>query len=82
MASVNVHLSKELQQFVQEQVEVGEFDGADEYIETLIARAKKGKEKVEALLIEGLDSGDPIPLDVGEWNRIRNEVHGRLSDGK
>jgi antitoxin ParD1/3/4 len=82
MGSVNVHLSKELQQFVEEQVEVGEFDGADHYIETLIARAKSGKERVEALLIEGLDSGDPIPLDSEEWSRIRDEVHGRLSDGK
>lgn len=82
MASVNVHLSKELQQFVEEQVEVGDFGGADEYIEALIARAKKGKERVETLLIEGLDSGDPIPLDAGEWNRIRDEVHGRLCDGK
>ncbi len=34
--------------FVEEQVAVGEFHGADEYIETLIARAKKGKEKIEA----------------------------------
>ena len=82
MASVNLRLPEELQRFVNEQVEVGEFDGAGAYIKALIARAKKGKEKLEALLIEGLDSGDPIPLDSDEWNRIRGEGNQRLSNGQ
>jgi antitoxin ParD1/3/4 len=82
MASVNLCLPEELQRFVNEQVEVGEFDGASAYIEALIARAKKCKDKLEALLIEGLDSGDPIPMDTDEWNRIRGEVNQRLSSGQ
>ena len=82
MASVNLNLSEELQQFVNGQVEAGEFDGADGYIEALIERAKKGKEKLEALLIEGLDSGDPIPLDANEWSRIRGDVEQRLTNGQ
>ena len=82
MANVNLNLPEELQQFVNGQVEAGEFEGASTYIEALIARAKKGKDQLEALLIEGLDSGDPIPLDAEEWSRIRGEVTGRLSDGQ
>ena len=82
MANVNLHLPDELHQFVNGQVEAGEFDGASAYIESLIARAKQGKETLEALLIEGLDSGDPIPLDGDEWRRIRSEVTERLSDGQ
>ncbi|MEO8498890.1 MAG: type II toxin-antitoxin system ParD family antitoxin [Planctomycetota bacterium] len=81
MASVNVNLSEELKQFVDGQVEAGEFAGADDYIEALIARAKKGKEKLDALLIEGLDSGDSIPLDADEWSRIRSDVEQRLANG-
>lgn len=82
MASVNLNLTEELQQFVNGQAEAGEFDGAGAYIEALIQRAKKGKDHLEALLIEGLDSGDPIPLDDDEWNRIRSEVKDRLSNGQ
>ncbi len=82
MASVNLNLPEELQQFVNGQVEAGEFEGASAYIEALIARAKKGKDQLEALLIEGLDSGDPIPLDPDEWNQIRGEVRERLSNGQ
>ena len=82
MANVNLDLPEELQQFVNGQVEVGDFEGASAYIEELVARAKKGKEKLEALLIEGLDSGDPISLDADEWSRIRGEVTERLSNGQ
>ena len=81
MTPVHLNLSKELQRFVNGQVEAGQFDGPAEYIETLIERAHKGKEKLEALLIEGLDSGDPMPLDADEWRRIREDVAGRLSNG-
>ena len=81
MTPVHLNLSKELQQFVNGQVEAGQFNGPAGYIETLIERAHKGKEKLEALLIEGLDSGDPIPLDADEWSRIREDVAGRLSNG-
>jgi antitoxin ParD1/3/4 len=82
MANVNLNLPEELQQFVNGQVDVGKFEGVSSYIEALIARAKEGKEKLEALLIEGLDSGEPIPLDPNEWKRIRSEVSGRLSNGQ
>jgi antitoxin ParD1/3/4 len=82
MVSVHLNLSEELEQFVNGQAEAGAFDGAGAYIEALIERARKGKEYLEALLIEGLDSGDPIPLDDEEWNRIRSEVKDRLSNGQ
>ena len=82
MTTVNLNLSEELQQFVNGQAEAGRFDGPAEYIEALIERAKNGKEKLEALLIEGLDSGDPIPLDVEEWTRIRQDVEQRISNAQ
>ncbi len=79
---LNLNLGEELQRFVNGQVEVGEFDGPSAYVVALISRAKEGKEKLEELLIEGLDSGDPIPLDDKQWSRIRGEVTERLSDGQ
>ena len=81
MTTVNLNLSEELQQFVNGQAEAGRFGGPAEYIEALIERAKNGKEKLEDLLIGGLDSGDPIPLDPDEWSRIRRDVEQRLSNG-
>ncbi len=80
MATVSLNLPEELQQFVDGQADAGQFDGPAEYIEALIERAKNGKEKLESLLIEGLDSGDPIPLDADEWSRIRRDVEQRISN--
>jgi antitoxin ParD1/3/4 len=74
MANISVNLSEELQHFVNCQVEIGQYDGASSYIEALVARAKEGKERLEALLIEGLDSGEPMPLDADEWRRIRETI--------
>jgi antitoxin ParD1/3/4 len=81
MTTLNLNLSEELQQFVNGQAEAGKFDGAAAYVEALIERAKNGKEKLEALLIEGLDSGEPIPLVADEWTRIRRDVEQRLANG-
>ncbi len=82
MATVNLNLTEELQKFLNGQVEAGQYDGTAAYIEALIARAKKGKEKLETLLIEGLDSGEPVPLDADQWKCIRDEVEQRLSNGQ
>jgi len=82
MANLSLNLGEELQQFVNGQVEAGEFEGPSAYVEALISRAKKGKEKLEGLLIEGLDSGESIPLDASEWSRIRSEVAQRLTHGQ
>lgn len=80
MTTVSLNLSEELQRFVIGQAEAGQFDSPAEYIEALIERAKNGKEKLDLLLIEGLDSGDPIPLDTNEWSRIRHEEEQQPSN--
>lgn len=49
-------------------------------LEALVARTKAGEQRLESLLIEGLDSGPSMPLDDSRWQDIRAEVHGRLSE--
>lgn len=78
MASLNVNLSDDLQQFVVAQAHVGQFKDPSDYIESLVARAKQNRESLEALLVEGLDSGEPIALDHVEWQRIREDVARRV----
>ena len=50
------------------------------YIGTLINEDRKrwAEARLEALLVEGLDSGDPQPLDAAEWESIRQEVRERI----
>lgn len=78
MASVNINLPDDLQQFVLVQAQVGQFNGPSDYIKSLVALAKQNKDSLESLLEAGLDSGEPIALDALEWNGIRNEVSRRI----
>ena len=80
MTTVSLNLPEDLQEFVNGQADAGQYHGPADYIQALIERAKNGKDKLEALLIEGLDSVDPIPLDAEEWTRIRRDVEQQLSD--
>ncbi len=77
MTILNLNLSPELQRFVDDQTQAGQFDGPAAYIQALIERVKNGKERLDSLLIEGLNSGDSIRLDADEWSRIRKDVENQ-----
>ncbi len=81
MTTVTLNLSADLQQFVADQTQVGSYSDSAAYIQALIQRAKVGNAKIAELLDEGLNSGDPVSLDVDAWKRIRAEVEKRRSNG-
>ena len=81
MNPVTLNLTDELQQFVTTEAVAGNYATSAGYIEALIARAKAGKARLDQMLIEGLESGEPIPLDKDEFARIRSDVKRRLSHG-
>ena len=41
-------------------------------------RERRAGARLEALLLEGLDFGDPQPLDAAEWQAIRQEARERI----
>ena len=78
MATLNVSLPDALQEFVESQVAEGGYATASEYIYTLVREAQKQKarERVEALLLEGMNSGEPIEVNAEYWK----EKHRRLRE--
>jgi len=80
MAEISVHLTDELQQFVEGQASGEGYGTPSGYIQSLASRAKQGTQRLESLLIEDPDSGEAIPRDDAEWARIRDEVHNRLAE--
>ena len=79
MPDITVNLTEDLKTFVESQVDRGEYQSASEYIATLLARARDGEDRLESLLIEGIDSGQPITLGNEERDKIRREVRDRLT---
>ena len=46
------------------------------YVERLVGADQLAEEELESLALEGLNSGDPIPVGPGYWE----EQHRRLDD--
>lgn len=63
MTNMNVSLPETLKEYVENQVAQGGYGTVSEYLRELIRADKKRKaeDHLEALLLEGLDSGDAIP---------------------
>jgi antitoxin ParD1/3/4 len=72
MATLNISLPNQLREYVNSRVGSGEFQSASDYLRDLI---RHDKEHLEHLLVEGIESGEPKPLDL---NLIRNRAHNTL----
>jgi antitoxin ParD1/3/4 len=82
MASLNISLPQSLKDFVEEQVEQGGYSTPSEFIRELLRENQKrrAEERLEALLLEGLHSGEPVEITPEFWERKRLallERHGR-----
>ena len=79
MTSMNISLPDDLKAFVDQQVQRG-YSSASEFVRELIRNAQKqaAKEQLEALLLEGLDSGEPIEVTPEFWQERRQELKRRI----
>ncbi len=75
MTTMNVSLPKQLRSFVSERAR-GRFGSASEYIRELIRKDERraAEEQLEAKLLAGLESGDPIDVTPEFWERKRKEL--------
>jgi antitoxin ParD1/3/4 len=78
---MNVHLTAELEQFVQRKVESGLYGSASEVVHEalrLLAR-RDAEDRLEGLLLEGLDSGEAREMSGDDWQEVRAAVRERLA---
>jgi antitoxin ParD1/3/4 len=73
--SILVQLPDTAQTFIDEQVASGHFGSASDFIANLVEQARRNAahERVEHLLLEGLDSGPPIEITPEYWQRKKEE---------
>jgi antitoxin ParD1/3/4 len=80
MSSINFSVPDDLREFVDERVASAGFSTPSEYMRHLIRedRRRAAQEQLEALLLEGLDSGPSEPWTEAELEDIRSAVRERL----
>jgi antitoxin ParD1/3/4 len=82
--SMNIALPEAMKEFVLRQVADGGYSTASEYVRELIRADQKRKagDRLDALLLEGLDGGRSAPLTKQDWRDIRDQVKSRLKRGR
>ncbi|MEE9391889.1 MAG: type II toxin-antitoxin system ParD family antitoxin [Planctomycetota bacterium] len=76
MTTLNVSLPKDLRSFIEEQARDGGFHSVSEYMRDILRQARKRatQEKLEQLLIDGLESGEGFEATPEYWDELKNRA--------
>jgi antitoxin ParD1/3/4 len=79
ITSLNVSLPKVLKDYVESRVNDGGYSTPSEYVRELIREDQKRRavEMLEALLAEGLSSGEPVKANRKYWAEKRRKLSER-----
>jgi antitoxin ParD1/3/4 len=81
LETMNIALPESMKHYVQERVSEGGYSSASEYVRELIRADQKRRadDRIDALLLEGLESGEPIPVTKEYWEEKKRKLTERLS---
>nr|WP_216595527.1 type II toxin-antitoxin system ParD family antitoxin [Myxosarcina sp. GI1] len=81
---MNISLPEDLQLFIDEQIAGGNYSTASEYIHYLIRQAQQQaeRERIETLLLEGLESGESVEMTDEWWEAKRARLKLRQNEQK
>jgi antitoxin ParD1/3/4 len=84
MQTMNISLPDQLKEFVDGQVGSGRYSSVSEYVRDLIRddEKRKAREKLEAMLMDGLQSGEPTEMTRQDWADIRHKALKQLEARK
>ena len=79
MTSVNISLPLNQRGYVERRVENGGYGTVSEYVRELIREDEKreAEARLEALLLQAIESGEPSVMTRDDWDDIRKEVKKR-----
>ena len=81
MATMNISLPDPLKEFVDTQVREQGYSTSSEYVRELIRndQIRRAEQRLTALILEGLESGPPIPADETYWSGKRATLQKKLT---
>jgi antitoxin ParD1/3/4 len=79
MTNLTISLSEELRTFIEEQAASAGYGTASDYLQALVREEQKRKaqERLEELLLEGLESGPATPMTAEDWDEMRRQYDER-----
>jgi antitoxin ParD1/3/4 len=84
MPTMNISLPENLKDFVESQVQSGDYSSISEFMRTLVRREQKDRdrEQLELRILEGLSSGDAVEVTPEMWSQLRQRLRGREGKSK
>ena len=76
--TLNLSLPNSIEKFIDEQVASKGYSDSTEYILYLIHQEQARTNRIESLLLSGLDSGDPIEVNDDWWEQKRTLLVQKL----
>jgi antitoxin ParD1/3/4 len=75
MTTMTISIPETTREFVEAQAKQEGFASVDEYLASVLhqVQLREAKRKLDAKLIEGLESGPPVPVTKEDWDAIRTE---------
>ncbi len=82
METLTISLPESIKEFIDAQVAEGAYESAEEFISALVReeQKRKARAKVDALLIEGLNSGEATPMTPQDWEELKLNLRNRLAN--
>jgi antitoxin ParD1/3/4 len=80
METMNIALPESMKQYVQARVNEDGYSSSSEYIRDLIRadQRRKAEERIDSLLLEGIESGEPIPVSKEYWDEKKRKLTERM----
>ncbi|MDM3852818.1 MAG: type II toxin-antitoxin system ParD family antitoxin [Aphanizomenon gracile PMC627.10] len=81
MKSMNISLPDTMRDYIEEQVAQGGYSSASEYFRELVRQDQKQRanERLQTMLLEGLNSGNATEMTAQDWEDIRQAVREKTN---
>ena len=67
MATLNISVPASVETWINEQVRSGHYPSASDYLRNLVQTDQQSRQRLDKLLLEGLNSGAAFTPDNGYW---------------
>ncbi|HYX18110.1 MAG TPA: type II toxin-antitoxin system ParD family antitoxin [Nostoc sp.] len=82
--SINISLPDAMGTYIEEKVATGGYSSVSEYFRELVRQDQKRQaaERLEAMLLEGLNCGNATQMNPDDWEDIHQAVRERIAKHK
>jgi antitoxin ParD1/3/4 len=76
MPTLTISMPDSLKTFIEGEVETRGYGNVSEYVRTLVRgeQERQANVRLEALLLEGLNSGEPVDVTPEFWSELRHDA--------